>query len=153
MLFRSWNISACQKKLNPTELIDELFDRHAKYKYTRIGIESTIYYQAIQPFLAEEQRKRNIYLPIMAVKHNGISKEIRIRGLLPRYENGGIYHITGETEELESQLIRFPKATHDDIMDSLAYQNQIVTHVVKPLTFQEDFYSSTRVDKRTGYPL
>ena len=124
---------------------------HEKWKFTRIGIESTILYQAVYPFLVEEQQKRNVYLPLTAVKHNGIAKEIRIRGLLPRYESGGIFHIENECNDLENELIRFPKSTHDDLSDSLAYQAQIVTHVSRPNTYYEDVREEMLVDKRTGY--
>jgi len=148
---QSWSVIAKKKKIDTAELIKELFDLHAKYKFVRIGIENTILYQAVYPFLVEEQAKRNIYLPITPVKHNGIAKEIRIRGLLPRYESGSVYHIEGECEELESELLRFPKATHDDLSDSLAYQVQIVTHVNTPKTYYEEVREEMAVDKRTGY--
>ena len=148
---QDWHIIASKKKIDTSELIKELFDLHAKYKFTRIGIENTILYQAVYPFLVEEQVKRNVYLPVTAVKHNGIAKEIRIRGLLPRYESGTIYHIEEECSELEAELLRFPKATHDDLSDSLAYQAQIVTHVSTPKTYYEEVREEMAVDKRTGY--
>lgn len=148
-----WNISATHVRIDAGELINVIFDKHKALNYTRIGIEETIFYQAIQPFLVEEQRKRNIYLPIYPLKHNQIAKEIRIRGLLPRYEAGMIYHIAGHCDELEQELIRFPKSSHDDINDALAYQSQLVTHVTKPQTYEQDFRSSMRVDPRTGYPI
>lgn len=150
---QNWNISASQQRIDTGELIDILFKKHAANKYTRIGIEKTILYQAIYPFLVEEQRKRNIFLPLFPLEHNQTAKEIRIRGLLPRYEANSIYHITGECEELESELIRFPKSNHDDLSDSLAYQSQIVNYVSKPQTFVEQFRETAKIDPRTGYPI
>ena len=148
---QKWNVMAIKKKIDASELVKEIFSLHDKWKFTRIGIESTILYQAVYPFLVEEQQKRNVYLPLTAVKHNGIAKEIRIRGLLPRYESGGIFHIENECNDLENELIRFPKSTHDDLSDSLAYQAQIVTHVSRPNTYYEDVREEMLVDKRTGY--
>ena len=148
---QKWNVMAIKKKIDASELVKEIFSLHEKWKFTRIGIESTILYQAVYPFLVEEQQKRNVYLPLTAVKHNGIAKEIRIRGLLPRYESGGIFHIENECNDLENELIRFPKSTHDDLSDSLAYQAQIVTHVSRPNTYYEDVREEMLVDKRTGY--
>ena len=52
-------------------------------------------------------------------------KEIRIRGMLPRYESGSIYHLEGECDDLEGELLRFPNTKHDDTMDSAGYQTQI----------------------------
>lgn len=48
------------------------------------------------------------------------SKEDRIRSLIPLYERGDAYHVSGGgmTDTLESQLKRFPKAKFDDMMDA-----------------------------------
>lgn len=120
-----WNLKAWRVKLNPLELIDLLFTLHEKRRYEKIGIEKTIYLMALKPFIDEEQRKRNKFLPIVELSHNQINKEIRIRGLLPRYQSGSIYHIKGECRDLEEELLNFPQAIHDDISDATAYQLQI----------------------------
>lgn len=120
-----WNLKARRYKINPAQLIDLLFTLYRADKPELIGIERTIYLQAIKPFLDEEQRKRNIFLPIIELDHQQTAKHTRIRGLVPRYESRGIYHIEGECDDLEQELLRFPKAINDDVMDSTAYQLQI----------------------------
>lgn len=120
-----WNIRAWKSKESPMELIDNIFSLNSHYHFTKIGIEKTIYLQAIQGFLDEEMRKRNVFLPIVELQHNQTAKEVRIRGLLPRYQSGSIFHIKGYCEDLEEEQISFPKGTHDDILDSEAYQTQI----------------------------
>jgi phage terminase large subunit-like protein len=112
-------------KLSPMELIDQLFDLQQEYRIVNIGIEETIYLQAIKPFLDEEQRKRNRFLRITPLKHNQVQKETRIRGLIPRYESYSIFHIKGHCEDLEEEQIQFPKGLHDDVLDAEAYQMQI----------------------------
>jgi len=120
-----WNLKAWRLKVDPLELIDLLFTLHNNNRYEQIGIEKTIYLQAIKPFIDDEQRKRNKFLPIVEVSHNQVNKEVRIRGLIPRYESGSIYHIKGECRDLEEELINFPQAIHDDVSDATAYQLQI----------------------------
>lgn len=120
-----WNFKAYRMKISPLELIDLLFTLYKQDRPEKIGIERTIYLQAIKPFLDEEQRKRNIFLPIVELEHNQIHKETRIRGLLPRYESGSINHIEGECKDLEEELLTFPKAINDDVMDAAAYQLQL----------------------------
>ena len=117
-----WHLKAYKVKVDPNELIQLIFDLHAVYKPVAIGIEDTIMTQAIDPFLTVEMGKRNIFPNVQPLKHGGINKEIRIRGLLPRYERGHIYHIRGMTEDLEKELVRFPSSAHDDVMDATAYQ-------------------------------
>lgn len=121
-----WHISSTQQKFNPKELIDFLFTKHQQKGYTQIGIEETVYLQAIQGFLDDEMRKRNIYLPIIPLKHNQTNKEVRIRGLIPRYQSRSIIHVKGKNNDLEQQMWSFPMGAHDDIIDALAYMPQIV---------------------------
>lgn len=121
----NWHIGIEQDRINPTELINRLFQLHNQYKFKQIGIEKTIFLMAIQPFLLQEMRKRNIFLPIYELQHQQTAKEARIRTLIPRYENGTVFHLEGMCGDLESNLMRFPRSIHDDDMDALAYQLQI----------------------------
>ena len=125
-----WNLRAWKVKESPIELIDNLFALHERYRFNKIGIEKTIYLQAIKPFLDEEMRKRNKFLPIVELEHNQVNKETRIRGLLPRYQSGSVYHIKGATADLEEEMLSFPKGIHDDVLDSVAYQIQIAKPVI-----------------------
>ena len=120
-----WNLKAYRMRLSPTELIDLLFNLHEKHKYNIIGIEKTIYLQAVKPFLDIEMRKREKYLPIVELHHNQTAKEVRIRGLIPRYESGSVFHLKGHCNDLEEEMLRFPKGVHDDVLDAVAYQAQI----------------------------
>lgn len=119
-----WFIRARKLRINPKGLIDLIFQLHQE-GMEKIGIEETAYLQAIKPFFDEECHKRGVYPYIVPLKHGGIQKETRIRGLIPRYENGKIWHIEGECQDLEDQLLRFPKSLHDDVADALAYQLKI----------------------------
>lgn len=115
----NWYVRAFPKRINPAELINLLFDLHNLYKPTLMGMERTMYSTAIKPFLDEEMRKRNVFLPIKELEHKGRKKEVRIRGLIPRYEAKTIRHI--DSPVLEEQLLRFPRDLHDDVADVVAY--------------------------------
>jgi len=120
-----WNLKTEKMRINPKELIDLIFTLYQRDGYEKIGIEKTIYLDAIKPFMDDEMRKRNIFLPIVELVHHQIAKEIRIRGLIPRYESGSVYHIENECETLEENLLSFPKGLDDDVADATAYQLQI----------------------------
>lgn len=122
-----WNIKAWKAKESPKQLIDNLFALWDKYHLDIIGIEKTIYLQAIKSFLDDEMARRNKFLTIVELQHNQTAKETRIRGIIPRYEAGAVYHIKGHCEELEEQQLTFPKGIHDDILDAEAYQAQVAT--------------------------
>jgi len=131
-----WNIKAWKKKISPLELIDDLFALQERFRLTKIGIEKTIYLQAIKPFLDQEMRTRNKFLNIVELQHDQVNKETRIRALLPRYGSHSVFHITGQCVDLEEELINFPRGVHDDVLDATAYQLQIAIPPVKKPQFQ-----------------
>ena len=120
-----WHIRSWRMKIGPEELIDAIFSLHESNHYTKIGIEKTAYLVGLKPFLDAEQRKRGKFLPIVELDHNQTAKEIRIRGVIPRYSAGSIFHVEGQCVSLEEEMRQFPVGVHDDCLDSLAYQLQI----------------------------
>ena len=78
--------------------------------------------------------KRNRFLTIVELNHEQQSKHLRIKGLQPRYEAKAIYHIEGMCADLEEELLRFPKAVHDDVSDATAYQSKVAE---PPVGFQQ----------------
>lgn len=130
-----WNVSLRQYKINSKELINIIFQLHDD-GFEKIGIEEGAFTEAVEPFFADECQTRNKYPYIVKLKHGGIMKETRIRGLIPRYERGTIYHITGECEAGENQLLRFPNSVHDDVIDAEAYLLKISE---PPFNLPDDF--------------
>lgn len=121
----NWNITGRKHKMDPAFFADYLFVLQQKYHYELIGIEKTIYLEGLEPYITKKEMETGITLPIKELKHGGRSKELRIRGLIPFYKSGKIFHIANQCEDLIPQLLRFPKSADDDIIDALAYQTQI----------------------------
>lgn len=141
-----WNVSAYRMKLSPQNLIELIFTLHAKRNFEKIGIEKTAFLAGLKPFLDDEMRKRNIFLPITELSHNQTQKEIRIRGLLPRYSSGSIFHIENECKDLEHELLTFPRSINDDTMDATAYQLQIAEQNVLAFSKTMDYNQSVYDD-------
>jgi hypothetical protein len=114
-------------KIKPPELIKKLFEWNRKWQPVKIGIEKEKYTQVIMPFLEEEMRKRDEQLPIEQLVCKVANKELRIKGLAPRYERGMIYHNSEDLDrvDLEDELMRFPKAKTDDLSDAASMQLDI----------------------------
>jgi len=143
----TWHFQAWKIRLSPHILIEELFKLHLQNEYTRIGVEETIYLMVIKPFIDEKMREREIYLPIVPLKHKQTQKEVRIRGLVPRYAAGGIKHVEGACDELEFELLTFPNGKHDDVADSAAYQQQLLEDLPKDTSNTADFYERLKVQR------
>ncbi len=120
-----WFLKAWKSRLSPNEFVNALFTLYSRRNYEIIGIEKTAYTDGLKPYLDEEQRKRNVFLPIFELKHNQTAKEVRIRGLIPRYASGSIFHIDGQCTDLETEQASFPNGAHDDVLDATAYQLQL----------------------------
>lgn len=126
-----WHLRAWRMKIGAEELVDTLFTLHQRRRYEKIGIEKTAYLEGLKPYLDSEQRKRQIFLPIVELQHHQAAKEVRIRGLIPRYSSGSIYHIDGQCKDLEEEAMRFPFGVNDDVLDATAYQDQILENDIE----------------------
>ena len=125
----NWNFMSERVKLGATQLIDLMFTNQSRYRLHKIGIEDNQFTQGLMVSIRNEMKLRGVYLNIELMKHGGQQKELRIETLVPRYENGQIFHLThgGQNQciDLEEELRFFPKAANDDASDSAAYQNFI----------------------------
>lgn len=119
-----WHFDAREYRFNSKGLIDLIFVLHDE-GFEKIGLEETAFTEAVEPFFLEECRIRNKYPYVVPLKHGGIMKETRVRGLIPRYEAKTIKHIVGKCGVLEEQLLRFPNSKFDDVADAAQYQNKI----------------------------
>lgn len=113
-------------RMDPLETIEAITD-HVKRFSSRVWIESVGYQASLQYFLQEDQRRRSQksgkfeFFDVNELsRKNTSSKEARIRGLIPLYKAGMIYHRRSDGE-LERELLQFPKGKHDDRIDCLSF--------------------------------
>lgn len=120
-----WHLKSFRVKYNPKELIDYLFTVWRTVSPETIGIEKTVYLQAVKPFLDDAMRDRGVFMHITELNHNQTAKETRIRGLIPRWESQSIIFIENECNDLRNEMRTFPRGQHDDTLDSAQYQQQV----------------------------
>jgi len=136
-----WNIKAWRVKESPLQLINDIFSLWTFHNLEAVGIEETIYLKVIKPFFDEECRLRNKFPLIIPLKHKGISKEGRVRALLPYYESHTIFHITGECKDLEEEQMNFPQGMTNDVVDAEAYMPQMIKPFpMNPITNEDRFF-------------
>ncbi|HET8708947.1 MAG TPA: phage terminase large subunit [Candidatus Saccharimonadales bacterium] len=115
-------------KMNYMDIINLMFDWYVKYKPRRIALETIATQKNIQYMLSDEQKRRGMWLPIQEIKTRQNTKEERIKSLAPYYEFGRVHHVEGSLmDDLEYELLHFPKGTHDDMIDALATVLEIAT--------------------------
>jgi predicted phage terminase large subunit-like protein len=119
-----WRIlRAYRKRLDPSELIDEIFFLHGLYasRFRRMGIEKTAYTVGLRQTIQNEMIRRKRFFDIVEVEHKQRNKGVRIRALVPRFESGRIV-MSEYCSDLVEELLSFPRAEHEDTLDACAYQ-------------------------------
>lgn len=103
-----------------------------KYKPAAVGIEGGTLKHAIMPYLEDQMRRIGTFPNIVELSHGGQKKTDRIVWALQgRFQHGRIKFVKGSwNQALEDQLLDFPdKMAHDDLVDALAYTDQIASTV------------------------
>jgi predicted phage terminase large subunit-like protein len=121
-------LDVLRKKLSPNQIIEEIFRLIDAWQPSDVAMEQVAFQKAIGYALREDARFKRKPFHITELKPNERTKDQRIKGLQPLYENGKIFHNKSLPNNiyLEDELVRFPRSTHDDIIDALAYAMDII---------------------------
>ena len=129
--------------LQPSEIIDKIIAMQYKYMFPILGVETNFFRGMLE---AEIRRRRDIehrenpdkfklfgVHEFEASSRIGQGKTNRIMALQPFHERGALKFpgvkfelLEKEFSELAWQMIQFPNAPHDDIIDSLAYHIPLI---------------------------
>jgi len=123
-----------------------------KYRPIAVGIEKGSLKNAIMPYLEDQMRRLNIYPRIEHLTHGGKKKVDRIMWALQgRFQNGRIWLKKDMpwNKAFVDQLLDFPNPmVHDDLIDSVAYIDQISIVAYNP-AIEIDEYEY--LDVEAGY--
>lgn len=125
-----------------------------KYEPRAVGIEKGSLKNAVLEYLSDSMHRHKTLFHVEPLSHGNKAKTDRILWALQgRFEHGFItFNEDGEfIKELEDQLVNFPsKTVHDDLVDSLAYIEQLaVTHI---WDYEEDTNDNWQaLDSVAGY--
>lgn len=113
-------------RFDPSSTIDAIFEAVVRYKPVYVGMEKVAYQAALSHFVEKEMPKRNVWFTVKDLEAKE-KKEERIKAIQPRFKAGTVWFPMGASflGELEGELLAFPKSLHDDLIDALAYQDQI----------------------------
>lgn len=134
-------LDVVNRHLQPNQIVDTIIKLNYKWRFDRFGVETNFFRGLLEKEIkiAIEKESKNKLFKLFSVEvfkataKRGESKEIRIRSLQPYHERGGlrlkgknVESLTGEWSQLAYQLMQFPKAPHDDIIDSLAWHVNLI---------------------------
>lgn len=115
-------------RFSPHDIIEKMITFASEWNIHDIGIEMVAFQKTLAYSLREHPLFKKRPFHITEVKPNDRTKEYRIRGLQPLYENGKIYHnkAHANTIYMEDELVRFPLGAHDDIIDAFSYALDLI---------------------------
>ena len=113
-------------RYDPSTTMDAIFSAVQKWRPLVVGIEAVAYQNALMHFLEKEMPQRGIFFRITPLKA-GKSKELRIDTLQPRFAVGSVWFKSGAVwlSEIENELLAYPHGARDDVIDALAYMEQV----------------------------
>ena len=143
ILHGRWHIKETAKKI---------LDAAVEVEATSVGIETGALRNAILPYLEDEMRSNGEYVSIHELRHGGKKKNDRIVWALQgRMEHRQItFNENEEWREFISQMVDFPnRLAHDDMLDALAYIDQVsIADFAHSIELEDDWEP---VDEVAGY--
>lgn len=111
-----------RQKMTYGQIITTMFELYYKFRVKRIFLETIAAQKSIMVEINNEMKRRGDWLPLEEIKYREKSKEERIRGLAPAHEFGHIFYSKEcpQLDDLEYELLHFPRGKHDDMIDALA---------------------------------
>ena len=121
-----------RKKMRNTQIVDKFCDMFDKWHPMSAGVETVGGDEHFLDDIKKELLKRGSpgahkVKAFFITRH--ISKEDRIRKMQSEFEKGNVI-IKTDMVELVNEILRFPKAKHDDLIDILSY---LITQTVKEI--------------------
>ena len=123
----AWYVLDCDYgRYDPTETMDHIFRAVRRYGPVKVGIEKVAYQAALLHFLEKEMPRQHTFFVIEPLV-SATKKELRIEAVQPRFSQGMVWFPSGASwlREMEGELLSFPYSEHDDLIDSLAYIDQV----------------------------
>lgn len=114
---RCYLLEVTHGRFTPDVMQDKIIYHIQKRSPEKIGIEAFQAQSMIVSFLKSKLQQMHLWVNIEEIRQTG-DKLSKIRKLIPFYKNWLIYHKIG-MDTLETQLFRFPRWKHDDIIDCL----------------------------------
>jgi len=146
-----WVANIIHGRWGVEETARKIFEAVRDYRPLAVGIEKGALKNAVHPYLNDLMKKNQNFFRIEELTHGNKKKIDRIVWALQgRFEHGTITLNKGSwNSQFLDELFQFPNVlVHDDLIDSLAYIDQLAK-IAYAVDYEEDDYQF--LDKYAGY--
>ena len=121
-------VDVVRRKILPPDVIRLIIDKYEQFHPFKIGIEAIAFQRAISQALMSMGN-----FPVVEIKAHEKDKTTRLSSLSPFFENGKL-RLGRNQEELEDEILRFPRGKHEDMVDALEMAVSLVGrgNLIKP---------------------
>lgn len=143
-------------RLDGRQIVDTLIQVQKIYDPVLMAIEQTQITKALGPFLREAMHKNNTYMNILELQPHRTDKIMRARSIQARMKAGAVKFDKSSDwyDTFEDELLKFPRARHDDQVDAMSYMGLIIDKYVEAPTQEEQEEIDWEEEKeRSGYNM
>jgi predicted phage terminase large subunit-like protein len=131
-------VHVVRDRMDAREIVDTILALHRVYEPMLFALEEGAIAKAIGPFLNEQMIATGTF-PTMKLVRPHADKMTRSRSIQARMRAGAVKFDKEQEwyQDLEEEMMRFPRDKHDDQVDALAYLGMIADKMIEAPTKEE----------------
>lgn len=131
-------VNVIKERMDSLKIIETLIRLHIKYHPELISLEKGQIEKSIGPFLRAEMFRTGQFLNLHPLSAT-TDKTARSRSIAARMRAGGVKFDKSKEwfNGLQEEMLKFPKAVHDDQVDAMSYIGLILDRVVEGPTVSQ----------------
>jgi predicted phage terminase large subunit-like protein len=124
---------------NSRKVIDEMFSAAEDYEIEKWLVEKGAIQKALGPFLNEEMAEKNVFLELHLMTPS-VSKVTRSKSIQARHKAHRVRYDKSADwyDYAEQEMTKFPRAKHDDFVDTMSQFGLALDEIITPPTEDEE---------------
>lgn len=115
-----------RRRMLPDETVSVMFAHYMAYKPAVVGVESIGFQRVLKWDFEKECEKRREYPYVKDITGRNMAKKLKIEALQPFVSKGKIYLKKEGQEAIIAEASSFPHGRHDDCLDALQMQLELL---------------------------
>ena len=110
-----------RKRATPMNLANQIIEHFKILKPSKVRIESVGYQEMLREYIRQRCDEENMFIAGLEIKESPRnSKSARLETMEPYFAQNKVY-MMDSMEEIRDELLLYPRAKHDDLLDGLYY--------------------------------
>ena len=132
-----------RKRATPMNLANQIIEHFKIMKPSKVRIESVGYQEMLREYIRERCDQENMFIAGLEIKERPrTSKSARLETMEPYFAQNKVFMLDS-MEELRDELLLYPRARNDDLLDGLYYamkNTYTPAHEASDIKLKEDQY-------------